>query len=238
MDDKKKLLLKRIFGIVSLVIVFGLACLLAYYVLFKFLDLKSSDSFQSFIEGYGWKGWIVALGIQFLQVFVAIIPGEFVEVGMGLAFGPFEGAILCLAGVALASALLFLLVKKWGIKLVELFIDPQKINEFRFINSEKKLNTLVFLLFLIPGTPKDLLTYVVPLTRMKLSEFLCITLIARIPSVVSSTAGGALFGNGNYISGIILLVITGLISVGGICLYNFIMNKRGKTSDDEENVGN
>ncbi len=236
MDDKKKLFLKRILGIASLVIAFGLACLLAYYVLFRFFDLKSSESFQTFIEGYGWKGWIVALGIQFLQVFVAIIPGEFVEVGMGLAFGPVEGAILCLAGVALASALLFVLIKKWGTKLVELFIDPKKINEFRFINSEKKLNTLVFILFLIPGTPKDLLTYVVPLTRMKLSEFLCITLIARIPSVVSSTAGGALFGNGNYISGIILLLITGAVSVGGICLYNFIMKKRSEKSADDKKL--
>ena len=89
-------------------------------------------------------------------------------------------------------------------------------------------------MFLIPGTPKDLLTYIVPLTRMKLSEFLCITLIARIPSVVSSTAGGALFGNGNYISGIILLLITGLISVGGICLYNFIMKKRTEKNGDKE----
>ena len=236
MDDKKKLLLKRIFGIVSLVIVFGLACLLAYYVLFKFLDLKSSDSFQSFIEGYGWKGWIVALGIQFLQVFVAIIPGEFVEVGMGLAFGPFEGAILCLAGVALASALLFLLIKKWGIKLVELFIDPQKINEFRFINSEKKLNTLVFLLFLIPGTPKDLLTYVVPLTRMKLSEFLFISMIARIPSVVSSTIGGDFFGNGRYLEGIILFLITGGVSLLGILLYRVILAKYHKRKEKKDEI--
>ncbi len=232
MDDKKKILLKRILGIGSLVIVFGLICLLAYFVIFRFFDLKSSEGFQAFIEGYGWYGWLVALLIQFLQVFVAIIPGEFVEVGMGLAFGPIEGAILCLIGVALASAVLFLLIKKWGVKLVELFVDPQKINELRFINSEKKLNTLVFLLFLIPGTPKDLLTYVVPLTRMKLSEFLCITLLARIPSVVSSTASGSLFGNGNYISGIIVFAVTGAVSITGILIYNFIMKKRAAKNEE------
>lgn len=228
MEDKKKLRLKRIFGIVSLLIVFGLMCLLSYYVIFRFFDLKSSESFRDFIQSYGWCGRIVALGIQFLQVFIAIIPGEFVEVGMGLSFGAIEGSILCLTGVALASALLFLLIKKWGVKLVELFVDPKRIDELRFINSERKLNTLVFILFLIPGTPKDLLTYIVPLTRMKLSEFLWITLIARIPSVVSSTAGGELFGNGNYIAGIILFLIIGLISVTGICVYNLYMKKKSK----------
>jgi uncharacterized membrane protein YdjX (TVP38/TMEM64 family) len=104
-------------------------------------------------------------------------------------------------------------------------VERSKIDSLRIINSEKKLGTLVFLLFLIPGTPKDLLTYVVPLTRMKLSEFLFITLIARIPSVVSSTIGGNLFSNGRYIEGVLILLLTGAISVLGIILYRIILKK-------------
>ena len=222
----KTLKAKRIIGIVSLSIFLVVFGVITYFAVYKFLAFGSSGkSFETFIEGYGIWGRLVALGVQILQVFIALIPGEFVEVGLGLAFGFIEGTIICFIGVGLASALVFVLVKKWGVKFVELFTDPSKIDSLRFINSERKLNTLVFFLFLIPGTPKDLLTYFVPLTRMKLSEFLCISMFARIPSVVSSTIGGDFFGDGKYLEGIILFVITGAISLAGIIVYNKLLAK-------------
>lgn len=231
-QDKKLLRKKRIIGIASLITVAGIFCLLSYFVVYKFLAFgTSAESFEAFIESYGWYGRFVALGIQFLQVFVAIIPGEFVEVGLGLAFGAVEGTVICLVGVGLASALVFTLAKIWGVKLVELFVDREKIDNLRIINSEKKLNTLVFVLFLVPGTPKDLLTYVVPLTRMKLSEFLIITMIARIPSVISSTIGGDFFGSGKYLAGIILFIVTGAISLLGLWAYKVILNKYQKRKE-------
>ena len=225
-NTKTQLRHKRIIGIASLIAVLGVFMLISYFVIYKFLAFgTSAQSFEAFIESYGWWGRFVALGIQFLQVFVALIPGEFVEVGLGLAFGAVEGTIICLVGVGLASSLVFVLAKKWGIKLVELFVDRKKIDSLKIINSERKLNTLVFILFLVPGTPKDLLTYVVPLTKMKLSEFLFISLIARIPSVLSSTIGGNFFGNGKYLAGIILFIITGIISIIGLFVYKAILKK-------------
>ena len=222
----KTLRAKRIIGIVSLCLVVAIFGVVTYFAVYKFLNFDSSGTtFEAFIEGYGWWGRLVALGIQILQVFIALIPGEFVEVGLGLSFGVIEGTIICFAGVGLASALVFMLVKKWGVKFVELFTDPKKIDSLRFINSEKKLNTLVFFLFLIPGTPKDLLTYFVPLTRMKMSEFLFISMFARIPSVVSSTIGGDFFGEGKYLEGIILFAVTGAVSLLGILLYNKLLAK-------------
>ena len=95
-------------------------------------------------------------------------------------------------GVAAASSLVFLLTRFLGVRLVEIFISREKIDELRFINSEEKLKRMIFLLFFIPGTPKDLLTYFAGLTRIKLHEFLIISMIARIPSLVSSTIGGTL----------------------------------------------
>lgn len=233
----KTLKTKRIICIVSLAVVIAVFALVSYFVFYKFFAFSgSTESFEAFIEGYGWGGRFVALGIQFLQVFIALIPGEFVEVGLGLSFGFVEGTMLCLIGVGLASALVFVLVKKWGVKLVELFVSRDKIDSLRFINSEKKLNTLVFVLFLIPGTPKDLLTYFVPLTKMKLSEFMFISMFARIPSVVSSTIGGDFFGNGKYLEGIILFLITGGVSLLGILIYRVILAKYHKRKETKNDV--
>ena len=223
---ERSLKAKRIIGILSLLALLSVVALISYFVIYKFLSIGNSpQNFEAFIESYGWAGRFVALAIQFLQVFVALIPGEFVEVGLGLAFGAVEGTLICLIGVGVASAAVFALVKKWGVRFLELFINVNKIDSLKFINSEKKLNTLVFILFLIPGTPKDLLTYVVPLTRMKMSEFMFITMIARIPSVLSSTIGGDLFGSGKYLHGILLLVVTGAISLIGLYIYRKLLDK-------------
>ena len=77
------------------------------------------------------------LVIQFLQVFIALTPGELVETAAGFAFGPLWGTVICYLGVAAASAVVFLLTRKFGIKLVELFVSRDKINELRFLNTEQ-----------------------------------------------------------------------------------------------------
>ena len=141
---------------------------------------------------------------------------------------------MCLGGDAIGSSLIFLLVKRWGIRLVELFISREKIDQLRFINSEAKLKRLIFLLFFIPGTPKDLLTYFVGLTRIQLHEFLIITLIARIPSVISSTVGGNMIQEQNYLKAICLFAVTGAVSVLGIALYNHIVKRKNTRSSDKE----
>lgn len=220
---------RHFFAIISLVIVLALFGWLTYFLTKQFLVFeRSPENFKSFVESYGWTGRFVALGIQVLQVLVSLIPGELIEVGIGYTFGAIEGTILCMVGVAVASSLVFILVKWLGVRFVELFISREKIDELRFINSEKKLKRLIFVLFFIPGTPKDLLTYFVGLTRIKLHEFLIISLIARIPSLVSSTIGGNLIQRQAYGEAILLFVITGIVSLVGIFLYNRIVNYRNQ----------
>ena len=171
------------------------------------------------------------LGLQFLQVFIALIPGELLETAAGYAFGPIIGTIICYLGVALASALVFALTRRFGVRLVEVFISREKINELRFINTEKKRNGLIFLLFFIPGTPKDIFTYFVGLTDMKLSTFLAISMVARIPSVVSSTFGGHLLGEGQWWGAVLLYGITGIVSLVGLMVYNKLLRRKQEKSE-------
>ncbi len=223
---------KRILAIVSFAVVAGLVTWFAFWIWNAIkADIDTPEKFKTYIDSFGWKGYLVAFGIQVLQVIVALIPGEFVEIGAGCAFGWLGGTLICMSGVALASALVFMLTKKLGLRMVELFVDPSKIDSLRFLNSEKKLKRTVFLLFFIPGTPKDLLTYFIGLTRITLSEFMAISLIARIPSLLSSTLVGHYVIEQNYLTGIIIFAITGAISLIGIIVYNKIVAKKQKPSD-------
>ena len=221
---------RRVMVLCSLAVVLAVFTWLTVFFTKRFAAFGSDPTaFKAFVEGFGWKSRLVALGIQMLQVIVSFIPGEVIEVGMGYAFGAVEGTLLCLLGVGLASVPVFLLVKSVGVRAVELFISREKIDGLRFINNEKRLKRLVFWLYFIPGTPKDLFTYFVGLTRLKLHEFLVVTLLARIPSVVSSTIGGTLIQKQDYVAAVLLFLVTGAVSLGGLVLYNRLRERKSKS---------
>lgn len=233
MDNKSYERRRKWLSGISLVVV-GILAVLATLFIWNWLSSFSQDDFRAYIQSFGAMGWLVLLGLQFLQVFIALIPGELLETAAGYAFGPVMGTLLCYVGVALASALVFVLTRRFGVKLVEVFISREKINELGFINTERKRNVLIFLMFFIPGTPKDLLTYFVGLTDIKLSTFLIISLVARIPSVLSSTVGGHLLGEGQYGGAIWLYGITGAVSLVGILIYNAIVKRKTKSEPQQQ----
>lgn len=229
--DKKR----KIYTAISIVVLIALVGFITWIVLVEFKKFGNTpEQFREFIESFGWAARFVALGVQMLQVVVALIPGEAVEIGLGYAFGAFEGTLICYAGVILASSAVFLLVRKFGVKLLEVFFPVEKINDLKWINNEKKLMYTIFILFLIPGTPKDVLTYFVGLTKIKLGEFLVISSLARFPSVISSTAGGALASSENYFGAVIVFAVTALISVCGLIIYNKLL-KRKENKNEKEN---
>lgn len=228
MSDKRKIFFKKSIFLILLAGVLALMVYITYFVLTNVAEIKSAESFKDYVLSFGWAGALVGLAFQILQVFVAIIPGEFIEIGLGYAYGGIVGTVICYAGLIIASSAVFVAVKKVGFRFIELFYSKEKFENLRIVkntaNKPEKLKKLTFVLFLIPGTPKDLLTYFMGLTPLKLSEFLCITMIARIPSVISSTVGGMLIHNGKYVLAVVLFAVTALLSTAGWIWYN----RRGK----------
>ncbi len=218
--DKTLLKKKRIIAIASVVIVLLLMGFVGYFVGKPLVQMaKEPLQFRDFVDSKGVWGQLIMIGIIALQIVVALIPGEPFEVGAGYAFGIFEGTVLCLIGAALATAGIFALVKKYGRHFVELFVDTEKIDKWSFMRDESKLDELLFILFLIPGTPKDILVYLAGLTPVTLPKFLLITTIARIPSVISSTIFGHYVNAQRYTVAIIVYGVTAVLSLIGVIAY-------------------
>ena len=133
-------------------------------------------------------------------------------------------------GTTIGSTLVFLLVKRYGLKYVLLFFTKEQLDSAKFMHNEKRLDLIVFIAFLIPGTPKDLLCYVAGLTDMKLVHWISITSIARIPAITISTIGGNAIGTRSYLFAGIIFAVTILIAGIGILVYRRI----SKTEDLEE----
>lgn len=186
------------------------------------------DKFQAWVQQSGVWGMVAFVGMTVFQVVIAFVPGEPLEIGAGYAFGAVLGTILCIIGITIGSLIVFLLVRTLGVRLLEVFFTYEKIKSLKFLQNEKKLALITFFLFFLPGTPKDLLTYFVGLTKIDLKGFLLIAAVARIPSVVTSTIGGSLLGSEKYLFAIIAFGVTLVISMAGWIVYNRISKKNNK----------
>ena len=192
--------------------------------------VSDAETFRAWVEkNTGWSR-IAYNGMLIFQVVFAIIPGGAFEVAGGYAFGALEGTILSVIGTTIGSTLVFLLVKRYGLKYVLLFFTKEQLDSAKFMHNEKRLDLIVFIAFLIPGTPKDLLCYVAGLTDMKLVHWISITSIARIPAITISTIGGNAIGTRSYLFAGIIFAVTILIAGIGILVYRRI----SKTEDLEE----
>ena len=219
-DQKISLRRKRI-AVLVLVVGLTLASVLVYFIWGKpMIEFVSDpDQVRAFEIENPIGSRIAYVFLMMLQVIVAVIPGEPFEVGAGYAFGAIEGVVICTAGIALGSILVFLAVKKYGRSLVELFFSPEKIDSIRIFNNPKKLNTIAFIVFLIPGTPKYLLTYVDGLTPIQLRTWIFITVVARFPSVVTSTIAGDAISEQRYWTAGIVFAATALLAVIGYFIW-------------------
>ena len=158
---------------------------------------SSSDKLSKFLQSLGPYSPAVFVLLQILQVIAAPIPGELTGVAGGYVYGETFGFILSTVGLAIGSWVAFELASILGRPFVERFVSQEVLHKFDFLTTNTGA-TLCFLLFLIPGFPKDYLCYLLGLSRMKLSTFLIVSIIGRIPGTYFLTMQGAKFRNEEY----------------------------------------
>ena len=174
---------------------------------------QDPEQFRAWVEGFGPWGSILYAAMVFLQVLVALIPGEPLEICGGYAFGAVPGTILCLLGATAGSLLVFGLVRRFGHGMVELFFSREKVESLRFLHSSPRRDFLFWLIFMMPGTPKDLLCYFAGLTDLSWRKWLLICSLGRLPSIITSTLSGHALGEERYTAAIIIYALTGLFSL-------------------------
>ena len=237
-EDRRYRRRRKIVSLLSLLILLLFFAAVTVWIGGPLLDmLWDPDEFRRWVDSHSMFGRLIFIGMVVLQVIVAVIPGEPMEIGAGYAFGAVEGTILCLVGMAIGSSLVFLFTKKLGIRMVEAFISREKLQSLKFLQNAERLNLVLFLAFLIPGTPKDILTYFAGLTPIRLRTFLLLTTLARVPSVVSSTLGGNALGTENYGMAVVVFLVTAVISAVGALIYKqHTQKKQMKEGDTDSSV--
>ena len=226
----------KIFRIILVVIVLAIIIGMIIYLFPLFQNLSTDEGKQEFkekIQSSGFLGLLMIFGLQFAQIFLIIIPGEPLEVLAGMCYGTIGGTIFITVSAFIISSLIFFAVRKFGRKFVYSFCSKEsveKIENSKLFKNVDKLEWIMIILFLIPGTPKDLLVYIAGLLPIKPLRFILISTFARFPSVISSTIAGANIIEGKFHMIFVSYLVTFLI----VAIFIFVINKFDKTKLTKE----
>lgn len=233
MNQKKKVMAFKILILVVVVAIFVIATINFFPVIKNLATHEGRINFKNKIQNTGFLGMMMLFGLQVAQMFLFIIPGEPIEILAGMCYGGFWGTVFILVSSAIISIAIMFLVRMLGRKFIYAFSDEKKIKKIensKLFQDPKKAEIIMLLLFLMPGTPKDLLVYIAGVLPIKPWRFILISTLARIPSVVSSTYAGAKILDGNVKTA---LLIYGIIIVAVlVIIFIFRMFDKNKVTDE------
>ena len=209
-------ILFKFLGLLAFLALMALICYLIWPTISMIFEEGGAEQLVENIRSAGPLGVLMLLGLQFVQIVVAFIPGEVVQVAAGMMYGPWLGTLVVIVGCVFSSAFIYWLVHKLGAPFVQAMVPDRFFERVKDFENSGKLNVIVFVLFLIPGLPKDTFTYLVPLTNMRMRDFLVISNVARIPGVFLSAYAADDLMEGNFLRSALLFLIAAALACLGI----------------------
>jgi uncharacterized membrane protein YdjX (TVP38/TMEM64 family) len=183
-----------------------------------------------FVNSFGPLSVIIFIALQILQVLIAPIPGEVTGFIGGYIYGIALGTVYSTIGLSIGSWIAFVLSRTFGLPLVEKFVSRKIIDQYDHF-MEHKGTFVSFLLFLIPGFPKDALCYILGLSHMNVRSFIVISTIGRLLGTLLLTVQGNCVRNDQNWAFFIMVGISGLIFLVG---YFFGQNWLNKLKERHE----
>lgn len=213
--------------------------LLVYYAPAIIQIMSSMDNFRAYIHSTGHWGPIMFILFQILQIVVAPIPGEVVQIAGGYIYGTALGSFYTTVGLIIGSAIAFYFTRFIGRDFVSRLLQKQNMKWMSFMHDERKFAAFLFIFFLVPGLPKDMLVFVAALTSISSLRFFTILLIGRLPWIIASTVVGSNLHMQQYTIAIIISVIAVVGFIFGYIYKDKLMNlfsKADKTNQTSDNI--
>jgi uncharacterized membrane protein YdjX (TVP38/TMEM64 family) len=161
-----------------------------------------------------WGAWapLVFVAIQSIQVVVFVIPGEIPQIAGGYLFGPWRGSLLSVAGILAGSTASFFLARTLGRSFVAALFPKEQVERVEKLLVSRSARIVFFLLFLIPGIPKDILCYAAGITPLRFPFFAAASMLGRLPGIVGSSLIGGAAASGRW-------VLLGVLSALALILF-------------------
>lgn len=186
-------------------------------------------AFKEKIDSMGFGGLVLLFGLQVLQILLVVLPGEPFEVLAGMCYGAWGGCLFITVSVFITTTIIFFTVRKLGHKYLYNFFQKEKVDKVmnsKLLKNPRNLDMILFILFFLPATPKDLFVYIGGLLPIKPLRFIMISTFVRFPSVITSTMVGANISNGNWKMSLLIYAVT--FVVAGLCMYLVSLKDKNK----------
>lgn len=224
---------KRTMKVLAIVVAVLLVILLIKYMPKLLLITVSLEEFKKYILSMGHFGVLMIILFQGLQTIIAPIPGEVIQIAGGYFYGIPLGTIYNLIGLIIGSGMAFYFARLIGRDFVENLIKKKNLKWINNIMESKKFEIILFIIFIVPGLPKDFMIYVAGLTNLKPIKFFVISVISRLPWIMISASVGANINAGNYGMTIVILVIAIIGFLLGVLYKDWIIKKLSKEQDED-----
>lgn len=229
---KSRVSINKSYIVLGLVLVFFAAAGYMYFSKYMYV-VNDPEKIKGIIMSYGRYGILAFSAMQAMQVIVFFIPGEVVQIAGGYIYGTFVGSVLSLAGITVGSVIVYSISRVFGRPLVRKIISERHLDFFDRVLRLGSIHYVIFLLYLIPGIPKDVLGYVCGISEVKFRYFLLYSTLGRMPAViVSAYFGAGLDGGKRWVLVLIAVVMTALFAVGIFKGERVIKKLAGKETDE------
>lgn len=173
--------------------------------------LTNRDELVALVRSWGIFAPLIYIALQVLQTVVAPIPGQIVGGIGGFIFGGW-GILWSTIGTLLGCFIVFKIARRFGRPLLEKIFKKSAIEKFDFIINAKSASLILFLIFLLPGFPDDIVCYIAALTKLPIRRLMLILILGRFPVIVVTNFIGA--GITTNLSLVITISIISVIILG------------------------
>ena len=202
--------------ILLLIIVIGIPLYIWFYRQDLIESINSLEKAEAYLRNYRTESYWIYLAVQVVQIVISIIPGQFMNMAAGYLFQFPVAFALSVGGAAIGTFFTYGIAILLGKRAVKTLFEPNRYNRFlRRFNSKKAYMT-VFILYLVPGLPKDVLGYIAGVSSMKFFPFLVISIAGRIPALAVSCMVGSMLHKEIYTGVILLVILMLIITIVGI----------------------
>ena len=178
---------------------------------------RSLEALNAFLDRYHTTGIFVYLFLQILQILVPVIPGQAMQLAAGYMYILPVALLLTLLGIALGTVVSFTLSRVLGYDAMVLFFGQDRMDEYVVKLNSKRACLVIFLLYLMPGFPKDFICFAAGVSRIRLIPFLVLSVVGRIPALTLSLVIGRMTRAGSYTGAIVVCVVAVVLFL--VCIW-------------------
>lgn len=225
-NEKEKIKKKRetLVSVLKLILLFGIVIGLPIYVYFAYPEMidrfKSLDEINKLLVQYKTASIFIYIGLQIFQIVVSVLPGQALQFAAGYAYHFWFGLLYSVIGISIGTVITFYLARFLGKDALYVIFGEERFGRFVHTLNKKRSYIVLFVIFLIPGIPKDLFTYAAGVSEIRIIPFLLMSLVGRTPAMIGSIMMGNMFYNGSYTGLIILGAVAAALFVAGLLNRN------------------